>query len=107
MLLDPYTYTYYNATMKRNQDDPQSYEGQYSTDVIKDKGIKFLEDAHTAGKPFFVGIAPIAPHVQTNSPTKHPVPAKRHEGLFPNATVPRTTNFNPNEVLLALPLTSA
>lgn len=98
VLLDPYMYSYYNATMKRNKEDPVSYSGNYSTDIIKNKGINFIEDAHAARKPFFVGIAPIAPHVQTNNPIKHPVPAKRHEGLFPNSRVPRTGNFNPNKV---------
>jgi N-acetylglucosamine-6-sulfatase len=91
--------------MQRNQDKPVSYEGQYSTDVVREKGIQFLEDAHAAGKPFFLGIAPIAPHVQTVPPghteeqyPKHPIPAKRHDGLFADEIVPRTKNFNPNQV---------
>lgn len=51
-----------------------------------------------------MGIAPVAPHTETEffSPGVFmfapPVPAKRHEGLFPNAKVPRGPSFNPNKV---------
>ncbi|KAH7102237.1 alkaline-phosphatase-like protein [Auriculariales sp. MPI-PUGE-AT-0066] len=75
-----------------------TYIRQYSTDVIRDKGLKYINDAHKAGKPFFVGIAPVGPHVRTQAGKgeEHtPQPAKRHEHMFPNATVPRTPNFNP------------
>ncbi|KAI8228239.1 Arylsulfatase [Colletotrichum sp. SAR 10_86] len=111
-LLDPFTYSYLNATFQRNQDPPVSHEGEYSTDVLAGKALDFLDDAVAASKPFFLGIAPVAPHsnVQSNvigNGSAHdphgivatpPIPAERHANLFPDAIVPRTDNFNPEKV---------
>lgn len=111
-LLDPFTYSYLNAAFQRNQDPPVSHEGEYSTDVLAGKALDFLDDAVAASKPFFLGIAPVAPHsnVQSNvisNGSVHdphsivatpPIPAERHAHLFPDAIVPRTDNFNPEKV---------
>ncbi|KAH0428072.1 arylsulfatase [Colletotrichum camelliae] len=110
-LLDPFTYSYLNATFQRNQDPPVSYEGEYSTDVLAGKALGFLDDAVAASKPFFLGIAPVAPHsnvqsnVISNGSAHDPhgivatplIPAERHAHLFPDAIVPRTDNFNPEK----------
>ncbi|KAH0439685.1 sulfatase [Colletotrichum camelliae] len=116
-LLDPNTYDYWNATFQRNKDKPVNHLGEYSTDLVAQKAYGFLDDAVEAGKPFFLAVAPIAPHSNVNSsvllPVKGPdddVPvsddkfrtsipkaAKRHEKLFPDAKVPRTENFNPDK----------
>ncbi|KAL3965558.1 hypothetical protein ACCO45_002562 [Purpureocillium lilacinum] len=109
-LLDPNTYSYLNATFQRNKEPPVNYEGQYSTDVLAGKALGFIDEAVAAKKPFFVGIAPIAPHSNINanvvSPpdgskrndkkfeTTPPIPAERHAHLFPDVVVPRTYNFN-------------
>ncbi|CAK3963480.1 related to ARS-1 arylsulfatase [Lecanosticta acicola] len=108
-LLDPYTYRYLNATLTRNGGPPVSYEGQYSTDLIAYKSFGFLEDALKQSQPFFLTIAPTAPHsnVQIGGNidgnfTEHtnvqtpPISAKRHEHLFRDITVPRTPSFNPD-----------
>ncbi|KAB5585019.1 alkaline-phosphatase-like protein [Coniochaeta sp. 2T2.1] len=108
-LLDPYTYSYLNSTYQRNQDAPVSYEGQHSSDVFAVKSLGFLDDAAKGDKPFFIAMSPIAPHSnaelkQDEKVTNHllaahfsaPIPAKRHEHLFPNVTVPRTGHFNPD-----------
>ncbi|OAP61898.1 hypothetical protein AYL99_04101 [Fonsecaea erecta] len=100
-LLDPYTYEYYNATFQRNKDHPVSYQGEYSTDVIAKKAFGFLSDALRADRPFFLTIAPTAPHsnVHFNKDTAEQSmarPAQRHSYLFPDARVPRTPNFNPD-----------
>ncbi|KAH8883260.1 Arylsulphatase [Thozetella sp. PMI_491] len=95
-LLDPYTYEYWNATMQRNHDSPESYEGQYSTDVIAEKAFGFLQDALIDDKPFFLTIAPTAPHSNVaNYQQSPPRPAERHKDLFRDAVVPRNPNFNP------------
>ena len=104
-----------NATLQRNQDAPVSYEGKYSTDVIADKAHGFLNEALEAwqdeGTPFFLTIAPTAPHSDVNIKetlidgnfTKNsvvqspPIPAERHKDLFKDLVVPRTPNFNPDE----------
>ncbi|KAK4575180.1 hypothetical protein LTR86_001032 [Recurvomyces mirabilis] len=117
-LLDPFTYEYLNATLQRNEGethfDPVSYEGQYSTDIVAEKAYGFLQDGlkgfEKDGKPFFLVVAPIAPHTNVHFNEKihgnfseksvvqsPPVPAKRHEHLFEDVVVPRTPHFNPDE----------
>lgn len=113
-LLDPHTYEYLNASFQRNQSPPVSYEGQYSTDVLASKAFGFLDDAMKDSRPFFLTIAPVAPHSNVKfgrslfnrtmeigevklSP---PIPAERHRNLFKSAVVPRNANFNPEEVRL-------
>ncbi|TEA12122.1 Arylsulfatase [Colletotrichum sidae] len=110
-LLDPYTYSYFNATFQRNKDAPVSHEGEYSTGVLAGKALGFLDDAVAEDKPFFLGIAPIAPHSNVPSNTVDegvpdgkragfatpPIPAARHAHLFPDVVVPRTENFNPDK----------
>lgn len=113
-LLDPYTYRYLNATFQRNFDEPVSYEGQYSTDILAEKAYGFLDDAlnelSNNGKPFFLTVAPTAPHSDVNIKQKvihgnfsedsnvqsPPIPAERHKHLFKDVVVPRTPNFNPD-----------
>ena len=123
-LLDPWTYNYLNATYQRNHDAPVSYEGQHTVDVLKEKAYGFLDEAvkHSSStdRPFFLGIAPVAPHsnVEFKTPLSGgnnggeggigddieklavfspPIPAKRHEHLFPDELVPRLPNFNPEQ----------
>ncbi|KAJ5108211.1 hypothetical protein N7456_004886 [Penicillium angulare] len=106
-LLDPYTYSYLNSTYQRNHDDPVSYEGEHTTDVITRKALGFLEDALEGDRPFFVTVAPAAPHSNVD-PTSivdrkkgitmsAPIPLDRHKHLFQDVKVPRTANFNPDE----------
>ncbi|KAF2124799.1 arylsulfatase precursor [Dothidotthia symphoricarpi CBS 119687] len=101
-LVDPGTYIFYNSTMVRNNGTHKNYPGEYSTDLVAAAAVGFLDEAIAASdRPFFLGVAPISPHSETITnprPTKFnpPVPAKRHEHLFPNVTIPRTPNFNPD-----------
>ncbi|PYH95468.1 arylsulfatase [Aspergillus ellipticus CBS 707.79] len=103
-LLDPFTYSYWNSTYQRNHEAPRSYQGQYTTDVMKEKALGLLDDALASDSPFFVTVAPIAPHSNIDldgvgdgaSPQMtEPLPAPRHADLFPDVKVPRTPNFNP------------
>ncbi|KAL2264167.1 hypothetical protein VTK26DRAFT_1285 [Humicola hyalothermophila] len=118
-LLDPYTYMYLNASFQRNHDPPVSYEGQHSVDVLTTKALGFLDDAaeDAGNRPFFLGIAPVAPHsnvqaslfdddgsgggnlddINIAAAFTPPIPAERHKHLFANATVPRTPHFNPRQ----------
>ncbi|KAM7211593.1 arylsulfatase-like protein [Rhypophila decipiens] len=111
-LLDPFTYMYLNASYQRNQEPPVSYEGQHTIDVLTEKTYGLLSEALTdaESRPFFLGIAPVAPHsnVDIKSLDGHPdnienlvsftppIPAKRHEHLFNDVKVPRTPHFNPD-----------
>jgi N-acetylglucosamine-6-sulfatase len=101
-LIDPGTYVFYNSTMVRNNEPYRNLPGEYSTDLVAVAAQGFLDEAIAAShqRPFFLGIAPIAPHSETITnprPARFlpPVPARRHEGLFANVTVPRTAGFNP------------
>ncbi|KAL2807944.1 alkaline-phosphatase-like protein [Aspergillus granulosus] len=105
-LLDPYTYSYLNSTYQRNQDAPVSYEGRHTVEVITEKALDFLDDALAGDRPFFLTVAPIAPHsnvdpgvIDTETPTvmTEPIPLDRHKGLFENVKIPRTEHFNPDE----------
>ena len=114
-LLDPYTYSYLNATFQRNEHPPVSHEGEYSTDVVAEKAYGLLEEGVKSKKPFFLTLAPIAPHSNVDPHTfdileqkeslsnvvmTAPIPADRHKHLFPGAKVPRKSNFNPEKVLV-------
>ncbi|KAI1814972.1 alkaline-phosphatase-like protein [Poronia punctata] len=104
-LLDPHTYDYMNSTFQRNNERPRSYEGLYGTDVLAAKALDFLDegarDAENDNKPFFLTVAPVAPHsnmVVDKSQTaafSEPIAAERHRHLFKDVKVPRTENFNP------------
>lgn len=106
-LLDPYTYSYYNSTYQRNHEPPKSYEGQYTTDVITEKGLGFLNDALDSDRPFFLTVAPIAPHANIDAAQllsggatimTEPIPDPSYRHLFEDVKLPRTPNFNPVNV---------
>ncbi|OTA99075.1 hypothetical protein M426DRAFT_325478 [Hypoxylon sp. CI-4A] len=100
-----------NSTYQRTGEEPRSFENQHSVDVLAEKALGLLSEAYEAGEPFFLGIAPVAPHANLWSPKfaegKHsdieeiefspPVPAERHAKLFKGVKVPRTANFNPDK----------
>lgn len=100
VLVDPGTYIYWNATFQRDQSPPAPAPGQYNTDLVKEKGLRFIDAVAKTSKPFFIGIAPIGPHAEFNGTggfTKA-VGAKRHQKLFLDAKAPRTSNWNPDKV---------
>lgn len=101
-LLDPYTYEYFNAYMTRDGGPVVRYQGQYSPDVVANKAYGFLDEASkNSERPFFLGIAPIAPHsnMHVSPPFTRSTPfyAERHARLFKEERVPRTNNFNPEQ----------
>lgn len=91
-----------------------SYQGQYATDVLAEKAYELLDEGVHSNKPFFLTVAPVAPHSNVDSNTFRdpnregdqldevhmtaPIPAERHRHLFPGVKVPRTANFNPDKV---------
>ena len=109
VLLDPGTYTYFNTSWQADNEPPIWRPGEYSTDIIANQSLSWLDGMAEDGRPFFMGIAPIAPHSQTYflTPTSAwfdvPVPAKRHEGLFQDAKIPRSPSFNPEQASPSIP----
>lgn len=111
-LLDPYTYDYWHAKMTRNGAKPEDYSGQYSPDIIAEKAYGFLDEATKSDEPFFLTVAPVAPHsniigdsvfLDSYSAAMAPgfaIPeyAPRHAHLFKDYKIPRGENFNPEKV---------
>lgn len=103
VFLDPKTYSYYNATMQKDDEPPRSYQGEYSTDLISEKSIHFLDQAISDHdhKPFFLAVTPIGPHSEEldhRGDFDAPLPAHRHKDWYPHLKAPRTSNFNPDVV---------
>ncbi|KAI9731684.1 MAG: hypothetical protein M1834_004473 [Cirrosporium novae-zelandiae] len=97
-LLDPYTYIYNTPVFSTNGERPVYYPYYHQTDVLRAKAVDRLEKllSNSSGQPWFLEVATVAPHQQFNSTGKWPpVPAIRHENLFPGLKAPRSPNFNP------------
>ena len=86
-------YSNFNYVMNENGSPVpyQNDEADYLTDVLAEKANAFIVQAAAAGDPFFVYLAPYAPHAPAT-------PAPRHENLFPAAQAPRTPSFNEADV---------
>ncbi|KAK7178023.1 arylsulfatase [Paraphaeosphaeria sporulosa] len=108
-LLDPNTYNYMNPIFQRNKLPPIPHKSEYSTDLVRKKALGFLDDAiEKPDSPFFVAVAPIAPHsdytvgldIGGDPPIgvniTPPVASEKYRDLFQNASVPRGSNFNPD-----------
>lgn len=113
-MIDPWMYTYNTPVFSVDGATPRYYNGSYLQDVVRAKAVDRLQNliannannANNANdsttstannkQPWFLMVAPTAPHQTFNDTGKWPpVPAARHAHLFPNATAPRTPNFNP------------
>jgi N-acetylglucosamine-6-sulfatase len=105
-LLDPGTYSYLHPIYQSSQDAPVHHRNEHTSDLITKKAQGLLQEAIASEKPFFLGVAPVAPHSDVSLDNLHagssvphmtePVPAERHAGLFKDAKIPRTDNFNPD-----------
>ena len=63
----------------------------YFTDVLSRKAVDFIDRAASDEVPFFLYLAPFAPHAPATA-------AFRHLQLFPSLTVPITPSFNEGDV---------
>ena len=61
--------------------------GDYLTDVLAKRGNDFIRANAERGTPFFLEVAPFAPHGPST-------PAPRHADAFPGLTAPRTPAFD-------------
>lgn len=76
-------------------------EADYETDLMAGKAAKFISQNMNSKKPFFMWLAPLAPHDSFDAACGYkdsPRPASRHLHLFDNAPVPRSLNFNEEDV---------
>jgi N-acetylglucosamine-6-sulfatase len=63
----------------------------YMTDVLAAHALGFLDQSAESNQPFFLYLAPYAPH----SPS---TPAPRHQGMFAGEAAPRTPAFNERNI---------
>ena len=66
-------------------------DADYLTDVISRKTTAFIHQVIDKKKPFFLHLAPFAPHEPA-------IPAPRHRTLFADAKAPRSASFNAKDV---------
>ena len=103
--VDPSTYNYYDFTINHNGvlktygHDPKDY----STDVYGNLAVSAIGKAAKAGKPFFLGLAPNAPHTvafESGATREGPpaIPAPRDAAVFANASLPHYPDFDEEDV---------
>jgi arylsulfatase A-like enzyme len=99
-LVDRSTYLMYNYTINDNGTLVTYGEtaADYQTDVIAARAEETINEAVLTDKPFFLSIAPLAPHVEAIQGTPDPRPAPRHLGAFDSEPLPRPPSFNEADV---------
>ena len=103
--VDPSTYDYYGYTLNHNG-SLRTYgtePGDYSTDVYADIAAREIRRAADDRKPFFLNLAPLAPHtVAVESAARMEgtpaVPAPRDLGAYADAELPPWPNFNEADI---------
>jgi N-acetylglucosamine-6-sulfatase len=83
-LVDPGTYCMYGFTISHNG-RPQTYPAtpeNYQTDVLAHLADTFIREHDASGdpRPFFLSIAPLAPHLESQCNPSGVRPAPRHAG---------------------------
>jgi len=103
--VDPTTYDYYNYTLNHDGklrtygDSPKDY----STDVLADLASHQIKKSAKGNKPFFLNVAPIAPHTvavasRATMEGTPAVPAPRDADVFANTPLPAWPNFNEADI---------
>jgi len=77
-----------NGAVVRYGSRPEDYQ----TDVLAGLSSDFIARAASRGNPFFLYLAPTAPHLPA-------VPAERHKSAFPELRAPRPPSFNEADML--------
>jgi arylsulfatase A-like enzyme len=86
-------YSQFNYTLNENGEDRDygSADDDYLTDVLAAKAAAVISNAAASGRPFFLYLAPYAPH----EPAR---PAPRHAALFADLRAPRPPSYNEEDV---------
>jgi N-acetylglucosamine-6-sulfatase len=102
-LSDPSTYRMYDYTVI-DDGEPVHYgeaEADYQTDVLAAKAEEMLRDLARSGHPFFLSVAPVAPHQERSDEDARgtpPRPAPRHQGRFAREPLPAKGSFDEADV---------
>lgn len=100
-LIDPTTYKLYDYVVS---DDgvPVSYgtdPEDYQTDVLAAEAEDILRSRAGSGQPFFLTVAPMAPHLErVNGGQQPPRPAPRYAGRFAGGPLPAKPSFSEPDV---------
>jgi arylsulfatase A-like enzyme len=82
--------------------DYGSAPADYQTDVLADRAADFIDRSAPAAEPFFLWVAPQAPHIagvrSDIGEPDNPQGAPRHQGDYKGAIAPRTPNYNEKDV---------
>ncbi|KAK6064176.1 arylsulfatase precursor [Seiridium cupressi] len=93
--VDPWVYNYNKVVMTANGETPKIYHGFHQLDIIRTKALDRIDKLAADSRPFYLTIAPSAPHVQSS--VHMAVPQKRHNGTHKDAKVSRNGNYNPED----------
>src|SRR5215217_6806790 len=63
----------------------------HDTDLLREKAVHYIRNQRDDGRPFFMYLAPNAPHTPAYV-------AKRHEGMFSGRSLPRPPSFNEEDI---------
>ncbi len=103
--VDPTTYDYYGFTINHNG-SLKTYPRRpkyYSTDVYGSLAVRALKAARRSGKPFYMSLAPNAPHTvsiasraeQEGTPA---LPPPRYKNVFARLPLPAYPNFDEADI---------
>ncbi|KIY46643.1 sulfatase [Fistulina hepatica ATCC 64428] len=96
--LDPWTYDYLNVSVSINNEEPFWLNGVYSQYAIVNRTKLHLDEIATnPDTPFFLAMAPVAPHANilgNVGATTPPIPEDKYANNFTDVTVPRFANWN-------------
>jgi N-acetylglucosamine-6-sulfatase len=73
----------------------------WQTDVLANRAVATINEAALRNQPFFLSIAPTAPHRESDPATGEkfgPRPAPRHVGAFGSEPLPKPPSFNEADV---------
>lgn len=79
-----------NGTILNFGDQPSDY----STDVLKDRAVRFIKDEAATTAPFFLLIATKTPHAQG----PQAIPSPRYEEAFKDVPLPASSAFNEEDI---------
>ena len=100
-LIDPSTYRMYGYTVS-DDGRPVGYlesPKDYQTDVLAAKAEEILRARAGTGQPFFLTVAPIAPHLERLGHKQTPPrAAPRHRGQFAHEELPAAAAFDEGDV---------
>jgi N-acetylglucosamine-6-sulfatase len=93
--------TYYDYLINKNGSLLRfgNQPSDYSTDVLKDRAVRFIKEQAVAAGPFFLLIAPKAPHEQGEAGERGPaIPSPDHQQDFADIGLPDNAAFNEEDV---------